>query len=88
MTSGNELKRALVVAAHPDVDSDFGAGGTAALWTRDGWEFYYLVCTNGAKGSSNPETDPKALVQSRRDEQRKAAQALGVRRLLFGPRRR
>src|SRR3954454_24512002 len=82
MTSGNDLKRALVVAAHPD-DPDFGAGGTAALWSRDGWEFYYLVCTNGAKGSSDPETDPKALVQSRRDEQRKEDKALGVTDVFF-----
>jgi len=86
MTSGelsqNSLKRALVVAAHPD-DPDFGAGGTAALWTRDGWEFFYLVCTNGAKGSSNPETDPEALILARQEEQRRAAQALGVTDVFF-----
>ncbi|MYJ02150.1 MAG: PIG-L family deacetylase, partial [Chloroflexi bacterium] len=42
-------KIGLVVAAHPD-DPDFGAGGTAALWTTLGWEMHYLVVTNGAKG--------------------------------------
>ena len=31
-----EIKRAPVIAAHPD-DSEFGVGGTAALWARDGW---------------------------------------------------
>lgn len=82
MTSDTESKRALVVAAHPD-DPDFGAGGTAASWTRDGWEFFYLVCTNGAKGSSDPATDPHELVQARREEQRKAAQALGVSDVFF-----
>ena len=28
-------KRALVIAAHPD-DADFGAAGTAHLWTKQG----------------------------------------------------
>jgi LmbE family N-acetylglucosaminyl deacetylase len=82
MTSENGKKRALVVAAHPD-DPDFGAGGTAALWTQDDWEFYYLVCTNGAKGSGDADADPKALVEARRSEQRKAAQALGVTDVFF-----
>jgi LmbE family N-acetylglucosaminyl deacetylase len=82
MTSSNGKKRALVVAAHPD-DPDFGAGGTAALWTQDGWEFFYLVCTNGAKGSSDPETNPQELVKARQKEQRKAAQALGVTDVFF-----
>jgi len=82
MASQDDPKRALVVAAHPD-DPDFGAGGTAALWSRDGWEFYYLVCTNGAKGSADPTTDPHLLVESRQAEQRQAAQALGVRDVFF-----
>ena len=82
MTPQTDTKRALVVAAHPD-DPDFGAGGTAALWSREGWEFYYLVCTNGAKGSADPTTDPRALAESRQAEQRQAAQALGVRDVFF-----
>ena len=82
MTSETTAKRALVVAAHPD-DPDFGAGGTAASWTRDGWEFFYLVCTNGAKGSSDPGTDTRALVRSRQEEQRKAAHELGVSEVFF-----
>jgi LmbE family N-acetylglucosaminyl deacetylase len=75
-------KRALVVAAHPD-DPDFGAGGTAALWSANGCEFFYLVCTNGAKGSSDPTTNPADLVRARQDEQRRAAQALGVTDVFF-----
>ncbi|MGI8550828.1 MAG: PIG-L deacetylase family protein [Dehalococcoidia bacterium] len=82
MVAEDQTKRVLVVAAHPD-DPDFGAGGTAALWSREGWEFYYLVCTNGAKGSSDAGTDQRALVQSRQEEQRRAAQALGVRDVFF-----
>ena len=82
MPEAEEPKRALVIAAHPD-DPDVGAGGTVALWARDGWEIYYLVCTNGAKGSSDPNADPTALVQARQGEQRQAAKTLGVRDVFF-----
>src|SRR5581483_8881415 len=82
MVSESETKRALVVAAHPD-DPDFGAGGTAALWTREGWEFYYLVCTDGSKGTSDPNMTAERLVPLRREEQRNAAARLGVKECFF-----
>lgn len=74
--------RALVVAAHPD-DADFGAAGTAYLWSRAGWQFYYLVCTNGAKGSEDESLTPADLVRIRREEQREAARLLGVKEVFF-----
>jgi LmbE family N-acetylglucosaminyl deacetylase len=73
---------ALVVGAHPD-DPDFGAGGTAALWSRNGWDFYYLVCTNGSKGTADPTVNPQDLIQFRRAEQRAAARELGVKDCYF-----
>jgi LmbE family N-acetylglucosaminyl deacetylase len=81
-SEGHEVKRALVVAAHPD-DSEFGCGGTAALWSRQGWEFYYLVCTNGNKGSADPEMTPARLAPLRQEEQRAAARRLGVKDVFF-----
>src|SRR5579884_1772139 len=75
-------KVALVVGAHPD-DPDAGAGGTAALWARNGWDVYYLVCTNGSKGTADPNMDPDKLVGFRKEEQRAAARALGVRDVFF-----
>jgi LmbE family N-acetylglucosaminyl deacetylase len=77
-----EARRALVVAAHPD-DPDFGAAGTAALWTRDGWEFYYLVCTDGSKGTDKREISTEELIRVRRQEQRDAAAVLGVKDVFF-----
>jgi LmbE family N-acetylglucosaminyl deacetylase len=77
-----EPKRALVVAAHPD-DSEFGVGGTAALWSRNGWEFYYLICTDGSKGSEDPQMTRDKLIPLRREEQRAAARVLGVRDVFF-----
>jgi LmbE family N-acetylglucosaminyl deacetylase len=79
---GEGPKRALVVAAHPD-DAEFGAAGTAYLWSRQGWHFYYLVCTNGAKGSDDETLSPAQLVEMRRQEQRAAARLLGVRDVFF-----
>jgi LmbE family N-acetylglucosaminyl deacetylase len=74
--------RALVVAAHPD-DAEFGVAGTAYLWSRDGWEFYYLVCTNGSKGSDDESITAAQLVDMRRREQRDAARLLGVKDVFF-----
>ncbi len=79
---GEGPKRALVIAAHPD-DADFGSAGTAHLWSKEGWEFYYLVCTNGAKGSDDESLKPADLVRLRRQEQRDAAAILGVKDVFF-----
>jgi len=46
-------------------------------------EFYYLVCTNGAKGSDDESMSPERLIKLRRDEQREAAQLLGVKDVAF-----
>lgn len=76
-TEAGELRRALVVAAHPD-DADFGVAGTASLLARDGWEVRYLVTTDGSKGSDDPTLSPPALAVLRAEEQREAARLLGV----------
>jgi len=75
-------KRALVVAAHPD-DAEFGAAGTTYQWTQQGWEFYYLICTDGSKGSEDPAWTADKLVPTRKDEQRAAAGVLGVKDVFF-----
>ncbi len=77
-----ELRRALVVAAHPD-DADFGAAGTAHLLARAGWEVRYLVVTDGSKGTDDPAVDPAALIAARREEQWAAARILGVTDVRF-----
>jgi LmbE family N-acetylglucosaminyl deacetylase len=81
-SEGNEPQRALVIAAHPD-DADFGAAGTAYLWSQQGWEFFYLECTNGAKGSDDESMQPAELIKLRRKEQRAAAARLGVKDVFF-----
>ena len=44
-----EIKRVLVINAHPD-DSDFGASGTIAQCVKAGIEVAYVFCTNGDQG--------------------------------------
>jgi len=75
-------KRALVISAHPD-DAEFGAAGTAHLWTKDGWEFFYLICSDGSKGTEDPEMTPQKLIPLRREEQRAAARVVGVKDVFF-----
>jgi LmbE family N-acetylglucosaminyl deacetylase len=70
--------RALAIGAHPD-DIEFGCGATLAKWAAAGCEIFHLVCTDGARGTWDPDEDPAALVARRRDEQRAASRSLGGR---------
>jgi LmbE family N-acetylglucosaminyl deacetylase len=74
--------RALAVAAHPD-DVEFGCGGTLAKWAAEGCEIAHLICTDGSKGSWDPNEDVARLVAVRQDEQRAAARALGGGEVVF-----
>ncbi len=74
--------RILAIFAHPD-DSEFSIGGSAARWADEGAEVIYCIVTNGAAGSNDPQQDLAELVRIREVEQRCAAQALGVRDVLF-----
>lgn len=68
--------RALAIVAHPD-DAEFQAGATLAKWSDAGCEVSILVCTDGSKGSWDPDVDVGALVSLRQREQRAALAALG-----------
>ncbi len=69
-------KIALAVGAHPD-DIEFGCGGTLAKWAAGGCRIHHLVCTDGSKGSWDPDEDVARLVAIRQEEQRAASRALG-----------
>src|SRR3954466_433952 len=79
-------KRIMVVAAHPD-DAEFGCGGTVAKWVRQGSTAFYLICTNGEKGSDDYGIDPAELAVRRDKEQRAAAAVIGVSEVQFLQRR-
>jgi LmbE family N-acetylglucosaminyl deacetylase len=67
---------ALAIAAHPD-DVEFGAGATLARWAAAGCVVNHLVCTDGSKGTWDPDQDLTELVAQRQREQRAANRALG-----------
>jgi len=46
----------MAIGAHPD-DIEFGAGGTLAKWAAAGCVVHHLVCTDGSKGTWNPDAD-------------------------------
>jgi LmbE family N-acetylglucosaminyl deacetylase len=77
-----KITRAMVVFAHPD-DAEFGCGGTVANWVSEGIEVVYVVATDGSKGSPDPAMSPERLIALRRQEQRKAADVLGVKDIVF-----
>jgi LmbE family N-acetylglucosaminyl deacetylase len=82
MTEATERKRALVIGAHPD-DNEFGAGATTAKLAAQGWDVTFIIVTNGNKGSHDLDMSPYQLSATREQEQRAAAAALGVQRVLF-----
>ncbi len=69
--------RVLAIGAHPD-DIEFGAGGTLARWAGDGAHVTLAVVTDGSKGTWDPDVTPEALAATRREEQARAAAALGA----------
>lgn len=77
-----ESKRALIIGAHPD-DNEFGAGGAVAKLTEQGWDVSFIIATNGNKGSHDPGMSSYRLSEVREQEQRAAAAALGVSRVIF-----
>lgn len=72
-----EIKRILVVMAHPD-DCDFGAGGTIAQWTTKGIQVSYCIITNGDQGGEESGIPLEEMAGVRQKEQRDAGIALGV----------
>ena len=76
------FRRGMVIMAHPD-DAEWGCSGTVAKWCAEGWEVIYVLCTDGSKGSSDPEMTSEKLVKIREKEQRDAGKVLGLKDVVF-----
>src|SRR3989344_3272546 len=80
--NGMKSKVVLAVGAHPD-DIDFGASGTIAKFAEEGADTYYLICTDGSRGSSDPKMTHKRLAEIRKKEQENAGKVLGIKKVFF-----
>ena len=80
----NDFKPKVVlgVAAHPD-DLDFGASGSMSKWAASGADVYYLILTDGSKGSDDPNITPEELTKVRYREQISASKVIGAKDVFF-----
>jgi len=78
----SEQRRVLVIAAHPD-DPEFGCAGTMAKWAAQGQEVDYLLLTSGDQGNRDRSVHPSEVRAIREQEQRAAAQILGIHSVTF-----
>lgn len=76
------FERAMIIVAHPD-DPEFFVGGTVARLVEQGTEVAYLILTDGSKGSDDRSISTRELIRTRREEQRRAAERLGVSTVIF-----
>ena len=57
--------RVLVVIPHPD-DAEGWCGGTIASWAKGGAHVFYVLCTDGSKGTDDPEMSQSTYPRSGR----------------------
>lgn len=79
---GDDVRRVLVVAAHPD-DLETTCGGTLALLIERGVEVALLLCTDGDIGTHDPSFTRETLAATRRQETLAGAAALGIHDVFF-----
>ena len=77
-----DIRRALVVVAHPD-DVDFGTAGTIATLTAQGVDVAYCLVTSGDAGGDESTLTNDERAALREHEQRAAAHEVGVSDLTF-----
>ncbi len=75
-------KKVMITTPHPD-DCEIAVGGTVAKWVREGAEAVLVVCTNGDKGSGDPEMTSEKLAKIREKEQAEAAKVMGIKEVVF-----
>ncbi len=78
----HDKKVILAVGAHAD-DMDFTSSGTVAKFAEEGHDCYYLICTDGSRGSEDPSMTHEQLAAIRRQEQIDAGKLLGLKDVFF-----
>jgi LmbE family N-acetylglucosaminyl deacetylase len=67
----------LALYAHPD-DADVACAGTLARWAKAGSEVHVVICTNGGRGTPDPDVEVGSLADRRVGEMAEAAGVIGV----------
>jgi LmbE family N-acetylglucosaminyl deacetylase len=71
----------LAVYAHPD-DADVACGGSLARWAKAGSAVHLVVCTDGGKGTFDPEVKPATLAALRVAELEESSAVIGLSSVL------
>lgn len=84
MTDKTSLKPTIVLAvgAHPD-DMDITASGSLAKYAANGAKIYYLIVTDGSKGSHDVKISPEEIKSIRQKEQAEAARIIKAEEPIF-----
>lgn len=80
-STGKSKKSTLLIMAHPD-DAELACGGSVAKWVSEG-DVYYVIASDGGKGSWDENEAPYTVSCRREDEQKEAARYLGVKKVIF-----
>jgi len=73
---------AMVIVAHPD-DIEFSCAGTIARWVQAGARISYVLCTSGDVGIAEEGMTREQAIKIREEEQRLAAEMVGVKYVVF-----
>ena len=74
-------KNRLIIMAHPD-DPELSCGGSIARWAECD-DVFYIIVSCGEKGSWKRDASPLLVARKREQEARRAAQYLGVKKIVF-----
>lgn len=77
-----DKKVVLAIGAHPD-DVEFGCGATMAKLAAEGHTLYFVVATQGNRGSRTRDFKVDELINSRKKEQLEATKVLGAKEVIF-----
>lgn len=71
----------LIIMAHPD-DPELACGGSIARWAEHD-NVFNIIVSCGEKGTWNKNASPLLVASKREQEAKKAAQFLGVKKVIF-----
>lgn len=77
-----DIKRVLVVVAHPD-DIDYGSAGTIAMFNEQGIQVSYCLVTSGDAGGDSDGLTKDQRIELRESEQSAAGRIVGVENIHY-----